>query len=525
VPEVPFSVQRLQVAGTDAVYLTSQCRRLSFLGMSSGFDFGNRLLCSANGQSHLFEDYTYYNLTGTPSRSEISSSAPSVIRVGGDLMVNGDGSAEARVTNQDSQIIVGGDIHLTDTALNNHETKGSDRIQYRGTGEYTTVETCGSFFNPSSCRRWHGQFSYHPAPEVTTIDLPTGQRYTANSASTNTSGNGDAAGNNSTVPILALPGAMDGASNALFSFTAHPESTGGYLIETDPRFANYRSWLSSDYLLEALAIDPAMMQKRLGDGFYEQALVRDQVAELQGRRWLPGYADDEAQYLALMNNGKAYAQAFQLTPGIALSAEQMAQLTTDLVWLVEQEVTLPDGRTTKVVVPKVYARAGRSDLDTQGTLIAGRSITANLSGDLINSGLMTADQAVTIDAEDIHNLAGSIEGRDVTLAARVDINNLGGRIAATDSVTLHAGHDLTIQSTTQTTETALSTAAAARGSHFTRTQIDRVSGVYVTGPEHANSATHRSIDTGTNESASPNVNVSTNASARTRTGSFGLRIS
>jgi filamentous hemagglutinin len=515
VPEAPFNVQRIQPAGSNTIYLSSQCRNRPGIFSSS-----LRLLCSAEGSRHFFEDYTLYNLTGTPSRSAVVSSKPAVFRVGGHLSLHGDGSAASQLTNQDSQIIAGGDIDFNDTALNNHETKGSYRIHYSGTAQYTTVETCGSFLNSSHCRHWHGQFAYNPAPEVTTIDLPTGQRYTANSTSTHVSGNGDAAGNNSTVPIPALPGAMDGANNALFSFTSHPESDGGYLIETDPRFANHRQWLSSDYLLDGLALDPALTQKRLGDGFYEQALVRDQVAELRGRRWLPGYADDEAQYLALMNNGKAYAEAFQLTPGIALSAEQMALLTTDLVWLVEQEVTLPDGQRTRVLAPKVYARVQPGDLDTNGTLIAGRSITVNLSGDVINSGLIAADQAVTINADDIHNLAGSIEGRDVTLAARVDINNVGGRFAATDSMTLYAGRDLNIQSTTQTTETALSKADAARGSQFTRTQIDRIARVYVTGTDKTN--VNGDVDLTLGLSAGRNVTI--NAAQVHNTGPGQTRI-
>ncbi|MFA7271053.1 MAG: S-layer family protein, partial [Sterolibacterium sp.] len=65
-------------------------------------------------------------------------------------------------------------------------------------------------------------------------------------------------------------------------FSTHPGSTARYLIETDPRFAGYRSWLSSDWMLAQLGIDPAAMHKRLGDGFYEQRLLTEQVAALTG---------------------------------------------------------------------------------------------------------------------------------------------------------------------------------------------------------------------------------------------------
>ncbi|MGU7785435.1 hypothetical protein, partial [Burkholderia sp. PU8-34] len=60
------------------------------------------------------------------------------------------------------------------------------------------------------------------------------------------------------------------------------------------------------------------------------------------------------EYRALMTNGANYAKAFGLMPGIALTAAQMDVLTSDIVWLVNQTVTLPDGSTTQVLAPVVY---------------------------------------------------------------------------------------------------------------------------------------------------------------------------
>lgn len=37
------------------------------------------------------------------------------------------------------------------------------------------------------------------------------------------------------------------------------------------------------------------------------------------------------------------AKALNLRPGIALTAEQVANLTTDIVWIEEQTITLADG--------------------------------------------------------------------------------------------------------------------------------------------------------------------------------------
>ncbi|NUA31001.1 S-layer family protein, partial [Cupriavidus basilensis] len=127
-------------------------------------------------------------------------------------------------------------------------------------------------------------------------------------------------------------------------------------------------------MLSQLGYDPATMLKRLGDGFYEQGLVRDQIGQLTGRRFLQGYSSDEAQYRALLEAGSTYAHAWNLRPGVALSPEQMAQLTSDIVWLVEQDVTLADGSRTRALVPQVYVRVKPGDLNGNGTLIAANSI-------------------------------------------------------------------------------------------------------------------------------------------------------
>ncbi|WP_368902051.1 hypothetical protein, partial [Escherichia coli] len=84
---------------------------------------------------------------------------------------------------------------------------------------------------------------------------------------------------------------VDANTPANSLFRVAPNAS-GHLVETDPRFADYRNWLSSDYMLSQLGHDPATVHKRLGDGFYEQKLVRDQIGQLTGRRFLDSYADD-----------------------------------------------------------------------------------------------------------------------------------------------------------------------------------------------------------------------------------------
>nr|WP_231649600.1 hemagglutinin repeat-containing protein [Ralstonia syzygii] len=259
-------------------------------------------------------------------------------------------------------------------------------------------------------------------------------------------------------------------NNSLFHL--NPNLGGSYLIETDPRFASYRTWLSSDTMLTQLRVDPAQTQKRLGDGFYEQKLIREQVAQLTGRRFLDGYSSDEAQYRALIDNGVTYAKAWGLRAGVELTAAQMAQLTSDIVWLVEKDVTLPNGQTTKALVPQVYVHVKPGDLDGSGALIAGQSVNLNLSGDLVNQGSIAGRDVVSITAENVKNLGGRITGGDVAVRARTDLDNLGGIIDANNSLSAMAGRDLNVTTTTRSNSNA-------QGSI---TNVSRIAGLYVTAP-------------------------------------------
>jgi filamentous hemagglutinin len=260
-------------------------------------------------------------------------------------------------------------------------------------------------------------------------------------------------------PSIGIPTA------SLFSIRAG----GGYLIETDPRFANYRNWLSSDYLLNSLGLDPNNILKRLGDGFYEQKLIREQVAQLTGYRYLDGYNDDGDQYAALMDAGATFAKQYGLRPGIALSAAQMAQLTSDIVWLVEQTVTLPDGSTQRVLVPQVYVRVRPGDIDGSGALLSADATVIKSTGDLVNTGTIAGRSMVKIDAENVNNLGGRIAGGSINVNARKDLNSIGGNVTAASAAMLTAGRDINIQTTTQ---------GASNGN----TSIDRIAGVYVTNP-------------------------------------------
>ncbi|MBH1587521.1 hemagglutinin repeat-containing protein [Stenotrophomonas maltophilia] len=269
-------------------------------------------------------------------------------------------------------------------------------------------------------------------------------------------------------------GAPDTRAPSASLFNVNPNG-GHYLVETDPRFTDHKTWLSSDHLLGQMGYSPDTVQKRLGDGYYEQKLVREQIGQLTGRRFLDGYASDEAQYRALLEAGATVASEWGLRPGVALTEAQMAQLTSDIVWLVEQTVTLADGSTTTALVPQVYLRLRPGDLDGNGALLAGANVDIKLGNGLVNTGNIAGRKLVTIDAGNIEHLGGSISGQYVGLSSDKDIRVVGAAVTATDALSVKAAGNVTVASTVETQQ--------GGGTYqYETNRIDRVAGLYVTNP-------------------------------------------
>ncbi|AML59001.1 Putative large exoprotein involved in heme utilization or adhesion of ShlA/HecA/FhaA family [Serratia rubidaea] len=197
-------------------------------------------------------------------------------------------------------------------------------------------------------------------------------------------------------------------------FRQHLEADSPYLVVTDERFTSRSKFISSDYMLQRVGYDPAQVHKRLGDGFYEQRLVREQMLKLTGRPSVRG-EDAMAQYQRLMNNGIKVAQDFQLVPGVALRPEQIAALTQDIVWLVSETVQTAHGPQT-VWVPKVYLANDTLRLNGDGALIAGGELQLS-AGSIHNAGNLFADKALTIDAGQFMHQSGDIRADSINVQA------------------------------------------------------------------------------------------------------------
>ncbi|MFC0228675.1 two-partner secretion domain-containing protein, partial [Serratia aquatilis] len=259
-----------------------------------------------------------------------------------------------------------------------------------------------------------------------------------------------------------------------------------FLVVTDPRFANKNNFLSSDYLLQRVGYDPSQVHKRLGDGYYEQRVVREQLLMLTGRPSLKG-DDAMAQYQALMNNGIKVADDFQLVPGIALTPSQIAALQQDIVWLVSETVETAEGPQT-VWVPKVYLANNTVRVTGDGAVIAGGNLQLS-TGSINNAGNLFADKAMSIDTGTFLHQGGDIRAdsinvqadsislstnlqdalRQASMSARElslsggDISLQGAKLSATENLSLSASNSINITTARSTTTADVSVISGAMG--------------------------------------------------------------
>ena len=205
-----------------------------------------------------------------------------------------------------------------------------------------------------------------------------------------------------------------------------------YLIETNPVLTQMRHFLSSDYLFGGLGLSSDQMQKRLGDGLFEQRLMREALVARTGQRFIAGLTSDEAVFRYLMDNAIASKDSLNLSVGVSLSAEQVAALTHDIVWMEEREVM-----GEKVITPVLYLAQTKGRLAPNGALIQGQDLTL-VSGDLNNQGILRASNNLSAQAKNISNSGLIHAGERLSLLAEDSIYNRQGGILAGRDVDLTA---------------------------------------------------------------------------------------
>jgi filamentous hemagglutinin len=199
-----------------------------------------------------------------------------------------------------------------------------------------------------------------------------------------------------------------------------------YLIETNPLFVNGPAAVppglqpglqpgltpGSDTLARELGLDPELLQKRLGDASYEARLIREQVVAQTGRQFLQGQANEATQFQALMQQAAAQSAPLGLSFGKGLTADQIARLEQDLVWMVEEDVG-----GTSVLVPVVYLARSTRQAVIRGAVIEALDLhlqTASLEN---TGGTIRGGKVAIATAGDVRNTSGAIEGRSVAVSS------------------------------------------------------------------------------------------------------------
>ncbi|WP_376842586.1 hemagglutinin repeat-containing protein [Burkholderia gladioli] len=249
-------------------------------------------------------------------------------------------------------------------------------------------------------------------------------------------------------PILASATALNVLNNlaipqgGLFKPTAAPNAS--YVIETNPAFTNQKNFISSDYFFSQIGVDLTHISKRLGDGFYEQQLVRNQVTSLTGKAVLGPYADLQTMYESLMAAGADLSKSLDLPIGASLSADQVAKLTSNVVLM---ETRVVDGQS--VLVPVVYL-AQASQQNVNGPLIAATNIDLQNAQSFTNSGTVKADNTLAIQGKQIDNAFGALQsGGLMALSTENNIDLTSANVKA-GSLQLDAGKDLILDTATKT---------------------------------------------------------------------------
>ena len=365
------------------------------------------LQLSINGEHH--DSWTKYEYDRTRVKEVVDTSKPGRIISGGNLQIEAD-----VVTNDASQISAAGTLAGKIGHYEALNPKGNEYISENGTATgYSRHKHHG--WDSTNIR----EAEYHN-DVVQPIDIPL-TVYGSHVANSTTG---------ATVDTSVL--------TSMSQLSTNPNTS--YAMETDPNFTNRRSFLSSDYVINRLQLNPMRTQKRLGDGYYEQQLVMQAILRQTGKSRLQAGLTEEEQYRKLMDAGLTVMKAKSMTLGQGLTESEQQQLTEDVVMLVSQPVVLPNGKTETLLVPTLYLAPTTQRVEGAANMQA-QSINLQV-GTMHNRGSIVADDAITVHGNTIHNDNGLIKGRTTKVVADTDVRNTQGTIEGRDRTTVYAKHDV-----------------------------------------------------------------------------------
>ena len=375
-----------------------------------------------------YDHFTTYIYDRSVYEDRIDTTDPAHIAAGGSL------SLEAgRAVNDRSVMTAGKTLTLHGADIENRDEKGHKTVKEEGTAISYWTKRVHHGTNPR--RRTETRTTrtgYMPADAVTDTTVIAA----VDKAHTNPVYEGTKA-EEYLSPSKRKP--LHISDSSLYHVTSDP--TARYLVETDPAYADRKTFLSSDYFFRRMQYDPEKLEKRLGDGYYESQLVRDRLMQLKGK------PAGETEYKALMDAAVRWAQENKdVRIGMALTEDQKAALKEDIVWMVESSVLLPDGNIVKALVPEVYLAHGKNGTLTGSALISAENIDIRATNDILSRGTVIAGDTMRLSASDINNEGGTIKSSTILEEALRDIRNTG-TMEAEKKLILKAGQDIDLAST------------------------------------------------------------------------------
>ena len=375
-----------------------------------------------------YDHFTTYIYDRSVYEDRIDTTDPAHIAAGGSL------SLEAgRAVNDRSVMTAGKTFTLHGADIENRDEKGHKTVKEEGTAtSYWTKRVHHGAHIHKRTETRTTRTDYMPADAVTdTIVIAAVDKAHTNPVYEGTKAEAYLS------PSKRKP--LHISDSSLYHVTSDP--TARYLVETDPAYADRKTFLSSDYFFRRMQYDPEKLEKRLGDGYYESQLVRDRLMQLKGR------PAGESEYKALMDAAVRWAQENKdVRIGMALTEDQKAALKEDIVWMVESSVLLPDGNIVKALVPEVYLAHGKNGTLTGSALISAENIDIHATNDILSRGTVIAGDTMRLSASDINNEGGTIKGSTILEEALRDIRNTG-TMEAENKLSLKAGQDIDLAST------------------------------------------------------------------------------
>ncbi|MGY1511864.1 hemagglutinin repeat-containing protein, partial [Aeromonas hydrophila] len=215
-----------------------------------------------------------------------------------------------------------------------------------------------------------------------------------------------------TAVAVTAPGSVQTGLQAVPALATQPQ------LETSPTLTQVNQFLGSSYFFSQMNYAPEKDIKLLGDAAFDTRVIRDAVLAQTGRRFINNeMGSDLAQMRTLIDSAVQNQRELGLTAGVALSADQVAQLGRSMVWW---EPVWYQGKI--VLAPKLYlTEADKRHLS--GSVITATNIDLT-AGSINNSGTLLADGTLSLKSGSTLVNQGQIQaGGRLELLAKGDVLN------------------------------------------------------------------------------------------------------